>query len=99
LIADKGISKITMDKVAQEADVAIGTIYLYFNTKKSLFAAVYACINKEINQAIKKKMDLYQTGSEKVVATGTAIIEFSISNPQKWKVGSELYHEQCEDTH
>lgn len=98
LIADKGVSKITMDKVAQEADLAIGTIYLYFNTKESLFAAVYARINKEINQAIKKKIELYQTGSEKVVATGTAIMEFSISNTPKWKVGSELYHEQFENT-
>lgn len=98
LIAEKGLTKITMEEVAQEADLATGTIYLYFNTKESLFAAVYAQINKEINQIIKKKIDLYQTGSEKVVATGTAIMEFSISNPQKWKVGTELYHEQFNNT-
>lgn len=98
LIAEKGISKITMENVAKEADLATGTLYLYFNNKESLFAAVNAQINKEINQAIKQKMDLYQTGSEKVVATGTAIVEFSNSNPQKWKVGTELYHEQYDDT-
>ncbi|MBI5460288.1 TetR/AcrR family transcriptional regulator [Methanobacterium sp.] len=97
LIAEKGIGQLTMNKVAEEVDFAIGTIYLYFNTKESLFAAIYARINKEINQAIKNKMDLYQTGSEKVVATGTALMEFTISNPQKWKVGIELYHEQFED--
>ena len=97
LIAENGISKITMEKVAQKADLAIGTLYLYFNTKESLFAAVNAIINQEINEVINEKMKLYQTGSEKVVATGTAIVEFSLSNPQKWKVATELYHVQFED--
>ena len=100
LISEKGISKITMEKVAQKADLATGTLYLYFNTKESLFAAVNARINKNMNQIIKQKMDLYKTGSEKVVATGTAIVEFSNSNPQKWKVLIELYRhnfENCQD--
>ena len=97
LIVEKGITQLTMEKVAQGADLATGTLYLYFDTKESLFAAVNARINKEINQTIKKKMDLCQSGSEKVVATGTAIVEFSLSNPQKWKVGTELYRVQFED--
>lgn len=97
LIAEIGINQLTMEKVAQEADVATGTLYLYFNNKEGLFAAVNARINKKINQVIKEKMDLYKTGSEKVVATGTAIVEFSRSYPQKWKVGTELYHIQFED--
>ncbi len=97
LIAEKGITQLTMEEVAQEADLATGTLYLYFSNKESLFAAVNTRINKEINQAIKKKMDLYQTGSEKVVATGTAIIEFSNSHPQKWKVATELYQVQFEN--
>lgn len=97
LIAEIGITHLTMEKVAQEADVATGTLYLYFNNKESLFAAVNARINKEINQVINEKMDLYKTGSEKVVATGSAIVEFSLIYPQKWKVGTELYHMQFED--
>jgi len=97
LIAEKGITQLTMEEVAKKADLATGTLYLYFNNKESLFAAVNARINKEINQAIKIKMDLYHTGSEKVVATGTAIIEYSHSHPQKWKVGTELYQVQFEN--
>ena len=33
LISEKGISKITMEKVAQKADLATGTLYLYFKQK------------------------------------------------------------------
>lgn len=55
----------------------------YFNNKESLFVAVNVRINKEINQSIKKKMDLFKTGSEEVVATETAIVEFSILEPEK----------------
>ncbi|OPX60392.1 MAG: transcriptional regulator BetI [Methanobacterium sp. PtaB.Bin024] len=97
LISAKGLVNITMEEVAQEADLATGTLYLYFKNKESLFAAINARFNKDMNQAIKKKMDLYETGSEKVVATGTAIVEFCLANPQKWKVGTELHQMPFED--
>ncbi|MBI5680480.1 MAG: helix-turn-helix transcriptional regulator [Methanobacterium sp.] len=91
LIAKKSIIYMTMDQVAKEADVAKGTLYLYFKNKESLCAAVNTRLNREINCCIKEKMDLYATGSEKTLAVGTAIIEYSIKNPQKWKTATELY--------
>ncbi len=90
IIAESGFMDITMDQVAMEADVAKGTLYLYFKSKESLCAAVNAKINKEMNEVIKEKMDNCQTGSEKVVAAGAAVIEFSRKNPQKWNVLTEL---------
>lgn len=99
IISEKGIFGLTMKKVAREADVATGTLYLYFNTKESLFAAVNARINEDINQAIKKKMDLYHADSGKIVAIETAIVEFSRFQPQKWKIRKELYHVQYENGH
>ena len=35
LIAEKGITKLTMEEVAQDAELATGTLYLYFNNKES----------------------------------------------------------------
>lgn len=97
IIAEKGFRAMTMDQVAKEADVAKGTLYLYFKNKSSLCAAVDTRINKEMNDVIKEKMDLCQTGSEKVVSSGTAVIEFSLKNPQKWNAGTELYQMKFED--
>lgn len=97
MISKKGEQSMTMDHVATEADVAKGTLYLYFKNKESLCAAVSTRINKELNQLIKEKMELYKTGSEKALASGTAVIEFSKKNPEKWKIITELYHMKFED--
>ncbi len=97
IIAESGFRDMTMDQVAKESDVAKGTLYLYFKSKESLCAAVNAKINKEMNEVIKEKMDNYGTGSEKAVASGTAVIEFSRKNPQKWKVIEELHQMKFED--
>lgn len=90
LIAEQGYISMTMDQVAEEADAAKGTLYLYFKNKSDLCAAVYARINKQLNVLFKEKMDSYNTGSEKILSIGTTLIEFSHKNPQKWKATSEL---------
>ncbi len=97
IIAEKGFKAMTMDDVAKKADLAKGTLYLYFPNKNSLCAAVNARLNKEINCTIKKKIDSYETGSEKIVACGTGFIEYCKKNPQKCKAGTELYLMPLED--
>jgi len=98
IIAEKGPYIMTMDEIAKEADVATGTLYLYFKNKNSLCAAVNASLNKEVNVELKKSMDPYETGSEKVRAAGTGIIQFVYKNPQKWKAGTELYQIKFDDS-
>lgn len=97
IVAEKGMEKMTMDHVAREADVAKGTIYLYFKNKGSLLAAANAKLNKEANEYMKEKMDLYETGSEKVRSMGQATVEFFMRNPQKWKAVTELYQMKVQD--
>jgi AcrR family transcriptional regulator len=97
LIANQGLESMTMDQVANEADVAKGTLYLYFKNKDTLFAAVNARILKLLNENIKKQMSMHSNGSEKVVALESALIGFSIQNPQKWKAGTELYQMKFDD--
>jgi len=97
IIAEKGPYIMTMDEIVREADVATGTLYLYFKNKTSLCAAINANLNKEINREVKKSMALYKTGSEKVRAGGTGVIQFVFKNPQKWKVGAELYQIKFDD--
>ncbi|MEN4018935.1 MAG: TetR/AcrR family transcriptional regulator [Methanobacterium sp.] len=97
IIAEYGMEKMTMDQVAAEADVAKGTIYLYFKNKGSLLAAVNAELNKEANEYMKERMDLCSGGSEKVRAMGQATVEFFMRNPQKWKAITELYQMKVHD--
>lgn len=97
IIAQKGFRAMTMDDVAKRADVAKGTLYLYFNNKDSLSAAVSARINKELNKLIEEKINHHKTGTEKIVSSGTAVVEFSIKNKEKWKVATELYQIKFKD--
>lgn len=97
IIAQRGFLEMTMDQVAREADVAKGTVYIYFKNKNSLCAAVNARLNREMNEVVKEKMDLCKTGSEKIVASGTGVVDFSLKNPQKWNVLAELHQMKFED--
>jgi AcrR family transcriptional regulator len=97
LITEHGYKSMTMDQVAGKADVAKGTLYLYFKNKGTLCAAVNARINKELNGFIKEKMDHYHSGSEKILASGAAVIDFSHKKPLKWKASTELYQMKYQD--
>lgn len=97
IIAKKGMAGMTMGQVADDADVATGTLYLYFKNKGSLLAAVNARLNREVNHYMQQKMSLYQAGSEKVRAMGQATVEFFMGNPQKWKAVTELYQMKVQD--
>lgn len=97
-IAAGGVGGMTMNQVAEDADVAKGTLYLYFKNKGSLLAAVNARLNREVNIYMKEKMDLSETGLEKVIAMGQATVEFFMQNPQKWKAVTELYQMKVQDT-
>jgi len=97
IVAEKGMAGMTMGEVAREADVATGTLYLYFKNKGILLAAVNARINKEYNMYSKEKMDRYRTGSEKLTAMGDATVEYFTGNPQKMKAITELYQMKVQD--
>lgn len=97
LVAEKGMNGMTMGEVATLADVATGTLYLYFKNKGSLLAAVNARLNNEANDFMKEKMSFCNTGLEKVMAMGQATVEFFMQNPQKWNAITELYQMKVRD--
>lgn len=47
LIRDFGFSGITMAKIAREASIATGTLYIYFKNKEELINALYQSIEKK----------------------------------------------------
>lgn len=55
LVAENGMGGMTMGKVAIDADVATGTLYLYFKNKSNLLAVVNSRLNHESKTFRKKK--------------------------------------------
>jgi AcrR family transcriptional regulator len=86
LIAKKGYWDMTIDEVAAEADVAKGTVYLYFNSKEAVCAAVMARVIANMNTYIRQRLENVDGGSRRVQLFGNAVFEWAASNPEKMRV-------------
>lgn len=90
IISKKGIQGMTMKEVAKEADVATGTLYLYFKNKNSLCAAVNARISKQMRIMMKERSASCSNACKKIKATITAVFDFRMEHPDKWSAFKEL---------
>lgn len=57
LVSQVGIAGIRMSTIAKEAEVATGTVYLYFENKSDLLNALYARLKKEGLFSVIGKID------------------------------------------
>ncbi|SJZ30253.1 TetR/AcrR family transcriptional regulator [Selenihalanaerobacter shriftii] len=54
VFADKGFFKATVSEIANEAGVAKGTIYFYFESKRDLFKSLITSKTEALHQGIRK---------------------------------------------
>lgn len=71
-----GFEQATMDQIAEEADVAKGTLYLYFKSKNEIYLAVHIRGSKELNETMKEILLQSKTGMEILDALGNAYLHF-----------------------
>lgn len=90
MIAGKGVQGMTMKEVAGEADVAIGTLYVYFKNKNSLCAAVNARINRQMRVIMEEESASCSNACKKIKATIDVVLEFKKKYPDKWAAFKEL---------
>ena len=90
MIAQKGVQGMTMKEVAEKADVAIGTLYVYFKNKNSLCAAVNARINRQMRVIMEEKSARCSNACKKMRATMDVVFEFRNKYPDKWAAFKEL---------
>lgn len=77
----EGFYHLSMKKIAQEAGVAAGTIYLYFNGKEELINALYDLALSEFNNAVIESYDDKAAVKENFESMMTAAIQFYIHHP------------------
>lgn len=84
----KGYNGVSMDDVAKRAELAKGTLYLYFKNKDSLFFAVVQrgvfIMNTMFERGVKKA----KTGSEKLYSIGVSYYKFYKQFPDYFKLMS-----------
>lgn len=81
LYITKGYDHVTMENVAEEAMLAKGTLYLYFDTKERLYVAVVERGAGILADLVEKAMAGEKKGLSKAYAAGLAYYEFSKRYP------------------
>lgn len=81
LFASKGYDGVAMDDVAREAQLAKGTLYLYFDNKDSLYLAVVVRGAAILREMMARGVAREVRGIDKACAIGIAYYEFSKQHP------------------
>jgi len=85
----KSYDEITIEAIAEKAQLAKGTVYLYFKSKEEVYSAVALRGARILNRLMKQKISGKRNGLEKAFATGEAYFQFFKHYPQYFKVFSE----------
>lgn len=86
LFFEKGFEGVSMDDVAREAELAKGTLYLYFKNKDALFFAVVARGISIMNTMMKEGIRKGKNGAEKLYSTGESYYGFYKQYPEYFEL-------------
>ena len=76
-----GFDGATMERIAQEAGVAKGTIYLYYSSKQSIYDASLNSALAELDSVTRRRLDAAPTVREAVSAFIQARTEYFLAHP------------------
>ncbi|MBN2356126.1 TetR/AcrR family transcriptional regulator [candidate division KSB1 bacterium] len=77
LFFSKGIEATTMEEVAEQAELAKGTLYLYFKNKDDLIFAIVHRALTLLHDYFSKAVKTSKLGREKLLAIGRAYIAYA----------------------
>ena len=94
---EKGFEDTSMDYIAMKADVAKGTLYLYFTSKKDLYYAVVLRGLKKLEAMIVQHTQKFKTGFEKTYEMARMYIEFFYSHREYYEFIVEYESHRAKD--
>lgn len=94
LFFSRGYDDVTMEEVARETELAIGTLYLYFRNKDALFCAVALEGVSALNGMFRHALLENGSGAEKLEALGESYLEFYRRSPGQFKAFVEMQSRQ-----
>ncbi|MGC9342783.1 MAG: TetR/AcrR family transcriptional regulator [Bacteroidales bacterium] len=74
---EKGLENSTMDEIAREAELAKGTLYLYFKSKEDIQYEISLRGVEMLNNRMRSVIDRKKSGLENLLNIGWAFINFS----------------------
>ncbi len=81
LFFKQGFDNVSMDQIAREADLAKGTLYLYFKSREDLHYSIVNRVLEMIYKVLKDQYDPEKKGAENLLKLGKSYIDFSQNYP------------------
>ncbi|OPY27010.1 MAG: transcriptional regulator BetI [Methanobacterium sp. PtaU1.Bin242] len=82
----KGYDNVTMDEIANKAEVNKALLYYYFKNKEALFSAVNLCGVQILHKIYVKCFNLDTDGYNKVKAMIQGLFDFSKEHPDYFRI-------------
>lgn len=81
IIEERGFENITMDMIAEQAEMGKGSLYLHFKNKTSIILAICDRGSTSLNHSMSKVITEEITGLQMVEKLGQTYFEFIKDNP------------------
>jgi len=86
VFGELGYHDASVVRVAQDAGVAAGTFYLYFDSKKAIFDELVRDLNRRVRHAMKEASSQGRTRLEQELLGFEAYFEFTSSHPALYRI-------------
>lgn len=80
-VAAVGSTAVSVNKIAERAGVAVGTIYRFHDTKNELLAAVFLQVKMDIHNAMMREASQFTSTYERLRAMWFAIVHYGYAAP------------------
>ena len=86
LLIKNGFSKMSMRKIAKEANVSATSIYLHFKNKDELLLALIETSIAQLADALKKELNPGDDPIRKLEKMADGFIDFALNRPQEYEI-------------
>ncbi|MGZ0710564.1 TetR/AcrR family transcriptional regulator (plasmid) [Coraliomargarita sp. W4R53] len=89
VFAEQGYHEASIVKITDRAQIGLGTFYLYFDSKQTIFEALVIDLNRRVRQAMSEAMSAAGTRLEAERAGFAGFFRFTAEHPALYRVVRE----------
>ena len=88
----KGYTATSMDEVAEAAGLSVGTLYLYFRNKPTLYMSLLEVALEKQEKAVRGVVSKGRTASQRIIRLADAYVDFFLREPEYFQALIFLQH-------
>jgi AcrR family transcriptional regulator len=89
VFADQGYHEASIVKITERAGIGLGTFYLYFDSKQSIFEALVIDLNRRVRHSMSEAMEGARSRLEAERAGFAGFFRFTAAHPALYRVVRE----------